>query len=313
MSGSVAYAIVGPTAAGKTKAAFELARRINGEVISVDSRQVYRYLDIGTDKISHSDRRLVPHHLIDIADPDEIFTAADFVARAEAAARRIEGRGKVPVLAGGTPFYFKALEGVMLSESLSKDSAIRAALANEAGSVGMKTLHDRLRAVDPTSAARIHPNDGTRIIRALEIFEITGKSATEYYAERKKIGGGRKIRYFGVACPRELLYERIASRVEAQFHSGYPEEVRWLLGNGYSRNLPALRGFGYRELIDFEEGRISFEDALAGDVRSTKAYARRQMTWFRQFSPIIWYDLSARPIEAVVEEMAGEILRGRSK
>ncbi|MDR1472918.1 MAG: tRNA (adenosine(37)-N6)-dimethylallyltransferase MiaA [Synergistaceae bacterium] len=305
------YAIVGPTAAGKTRAAFELARMIKGEIISVDSRQVYRYLDVGTDKISREKRSTVPHHLIDVADPDEIFTAADFVQRALSAARRIESRGRVPILAGGTPMYFKALEGGLLSESLPRDERLRRELERTAEIEGVRSLHGELSAADPESAARIHPNDRVRIVRALEIFKLSGRSATELYAAQKKIGGERGIAYFGVMSPRESLFERIERRAGEQFRSGYPEEVRWLLDNGYSRDLPALRGFGYRELVDYADGKITLDEALAGDVRSTKAFSRRQMTWFRQFSPILWYDFSETTLEKVAEDMAEKMGRPR--
>jgi tRNA dimethylallyltransferase len=304
------YAIVGPTAVGKTRAAFELAKRIRGEIISVDSRQVYRYLDVGTDKISPQERRVVPHHLIDVADPDEIFTAADFVERALSATARIEGRGRVPILAGGTPMYFKALEGGMLSESLPRDARLREELERAADLNGTVSLHEELARADPESAGRIHPNDRVRIIRALEIFKLSGQSATELYAGRRKIGGERGITYFGITSPRELLSERIERRVSEQFHSGYPEEVRWLLDHGYSRDLPAMRGFGYRELVDYIDGKRTFDEAMAGDVRSTKAFSRRQMTWFRQFSPILWYDFSEMTQEKAVEDMAWRIERG---
>ncbi|MDR1651219.1 MAG: tRNA (adenosine(37)-N6)-dimethylallyltransferase MiaA, partial [Synergistaceae bacterium] len=176
MTGGTLYAVIGPTAAGKTLAAFELARALGGEVISVDSRQVYRYLDVGTDKISVSDRRVVPHHVIDAADPDEVFTAADFVSRASDAARRIAGRGKIPILAGGTPLYYKALEGNMLSEMLPKDEGVRASLENEAAERGLGVLYEELRSADPDSARRIHQNDKFRILRALELYRITGRS-----------------------------------------------------------------------------------------------------------------------------------------
>lgn len=297
------FAIIGPTAVGKTRAAFELARRINGEIISVDSRQVYRYLDVGTDKISRADRLEVPHHLIDIVDPDEVFTAYNFVAAAESAALRITARGKVPILAGGTPMYYKALEGSMLSNDLPHDVSVREDLASFAALHGTRALHDKLVAVDPTSASRIHPNDLLRVSRALEIFTLTGRPASEVYAERAKVGGTRRICYLALSMPRPILYERIEKRVAEQFHSGYPEEVEWLLRNGYRPDLPAMQGFGYRELVKYIAGEMSFEDALAGDIKATKAFARRQQTWFSQFSPMICYDMLKMTLDDIVDDM----------
>ncbi|MDR3254058.1 MAG: tRNA (adenosine(37)-N6)-dimethylallyltransferase MiaA [Synergistaceae bacterium] len=296
------YAIIGPTAVGKTRAGFELAKRLGAEIISVDSRQVYRYLDVGTDKISIEDRKIVPHYLIDVADPDEVFTAADFVMQAEAAIRRVYARGRIPILVGGTPFYYKALAGGVLSKSLPRDESIRVELEEEGDLRGTSTLHERLSIIDPASAARIHPNDRVRIVRALEIHALTGQSATELYAASEKMGSSR-IFYFGFNSPRTLLYERISRRVSEQFSSGYPEEVMRLLDNGYSRDLPALSGFGYRELVLFLDGQMTFDEALQGDIKSTKAFARRQMTWFKQFSPVIWYDLSANSFESTVGDM----------
>lgn len=302
-SNDTIFAIIGPTAVGKTRAAFELARIIGAEIISVDSRQVYRYLDVGTDKISIEERREIPHHLIDVADPDEVFTAFDFVNAAERAADRIIARGKVPILAGGSPMWYKALEGVVLSNSLPHDGSVRKDLEEFASEHGSHALHERLTSVDPISASKIHPNDFIRLSRALEIYTLTGRPASEIYAEQSKAGGSRKITYFALDSPREALYERIEKRVVQQFHSGYPEEVEWLLKNGYGRDLPAMQGFGYRELVKYIDGEMSFEDALAGDVRSTKAFARRQTTWFKQFSPVIWYDTSISTIDLIVKDM----------
>ena len=301
------YAIVGPTAVGKTRVGFELAKRLGAEIISVDSRQVYRYLDVGTDKISAAERRIVPHHLIDVVDPDEVFTAADFVSRTEDAVRRIEARGRTAILAGGTPLYYRALEGRVLSKDLPSDGSLRSLLEEEARALGVEALHERLALLDPPSAARIHPNDRVRIVRALEICQLTGERATEVYNREEKIGGAFPIFYFGIISPRELLYERIERRVAEQFASGYPEEVRWLLEHGYARELPALQGFGYRELVKYLDGEISWEEALAGDIRATKAFSRRQMSWFRHFSPIVWYDLTVLSMNDVVEDMIEKV------
>jgi tRNA dimethylallyltransferase len=305
----VVYAVVGPTAVGKTRAGFELALRVGGEIISADSRQVYRYLDVGTDKISPAERKIVPHHLIDVVDPDEVFTTADFLARAADAILRIRARGRIPLIVGGTPLYYKALEGNLLSENLPKNESVRRDLEGIAETYGADLLHDTLRQVDPETAARIHPNDRVRLVRALELYKLTGKIPSALYAEQKKLGIPQRIVYFGIASPRDVLYRRIETRVSEQFHSGYPEEVRWLLDRGYSRDLPAMQGFGYRELVEYLDGRITFEEALAGDVKATKAFSRRQMTWFRQFSPIVWYDLAEMSMENAVEEMANRIAK----
>jgi tRNA dimethylallyltransferase len=306
----VLYAIIGPTASGKTRAGFELALRINAEIISADSRQVYRYLDVGTDKISREDRRIVLHHLIDVADPDEIFTIGDFLAKANGAIERIRGRGRIPLLVGGTPMYCKALEGNFLSENLPKDEKVRADLEKEAETRGLQSLHKEMFELDPVGTLRIHPNDKVRILRALELFRLTGCSPSELYSDRRKMGIARRIVYFALTLPMEQLYKKIEERAAAQFHSGYPEEVKWLLAHGYSRELPALSGFGYRELVMFLDGSGTFDEALHGDIKSTKAFSRRQMTWFRNFHPILWYDLSQNTMSKVVEDMAVKISSG---
>ncbi|MDR0616066.1 MAG: tRNA (adenosine(37)-N6)-dimethylallyltransferase MiaA [Synergistaceae bacterium] len=307
------YAIIGPTGAGKTSAGFELAKRIGAEIVSVDSRQVYRYLDVGTDKISAEDRKTVPHHLIDVADPDEVFTAAAFVERTRDAIARISSRGKTPLLVGGTPLYYRALEGRLLTESLPKDGNVRKALEREADSEGTPALHGRLAGIDPKGAARIHPNDRVRLVRALELYELTGRAATELYLENSKMGASVELLYFGISQPRPLLYEKIERRVKEQFRSGYVEEVEWLLGNGYQRSLPALRGFGYREIVSCLDGKITLAEAIEGDIRSTKAFARRQDTWFKHFSPVLWYDTSKFPIGREISDMEKIIFEGNFK
>ena len=307
MSGEAVYAIVGPTAAGKTRAAFELARSIGGEIISVDSRQIYRYMDVGTDKISPEERKIVPHHMIDVADPDEIFTAADFVEQAADAVRRVTARGRIPILACGTPMYYKALEGKMLSSGLPCDEKIRAEVKREIAERGSPAMHEELRRADPETAARVHPNDAYRIARALELYRMTGKNATALYGERDKIGG-LNIRYFGIGAPRETLFKKIERRAAEQFDNGYPEEVKWLLDRGYSKELPSMRGFGYRELVMYFDGTMTLEEALDSDIRSTKAFSRRQMTWFKQFSPIVGYDFGETILEETVLDMMRIIL-----
>lgn len=301
------FAVIGPTAAGKTRVSFELAKRIGAEIISVDSRQVYRYLNVGTDKISNEERKIIPHHLIDVADPDEIFTTADFLIHAEEAAERIFERGKIPLLVGGTALYFRAMEGGFLTESLPSDENLRKELEQKAEEIGTSALHSELEGIDPQRASKIHPNDRIRLVRALEIITLTGRSVSEIYQDNKKISCSFDIQYLGVNMPRAELYVKIEKRVREQFSSGYIEEVKWLLDNGYSRSLPALQGFGYREIIDCLDGKITVEEAIESDIRATKIFSRRQMTWFKQFYPIMWYDVSRIPLMDVVCDMEKHI------
>lgn len=301
-------AVIGPTAVGKTAFSLELARRINAEVISVDSRQVYRYLDVGTDKVSPEIRKEILHHLIDVADPDQIFSAADFAEQAADAVNRIRARGRVPMLIGGTPFYYKALTGA-LSEKLPGDAGVRQALDEEIAERGLDALHRELRAVDPVSAARIHEHDPVRITRALEIYRITGKTAAWWYENQEKIVAPYDILYIGLIRDRTVLYKNIETRVRSQFANGYPEEVGWLLAQGYSPKLPALQGFGYRELVAYHQGKCVLEEAILGDIRSTKAFSRRQMTWFKHFKPTTWYDVGALSTRQVLRYAVPRCLR----
>ena len=300
-------AIIGPTAVGKTEFSLALAARLNAEVISVDSRQVYRYLDVGTDKVSREIRREVIHHLIDVVDPDQIYSAADFAEDTEDAVSRIMARGRAPLLIGGTPFYYRALAG-MLSEDLLKDENIRSQLEEEITGRGLPALHQELLEIDPEAGARIHRNDPVRTMRALEIFRITGKNASWWYGRQGKIESPYEILYIGLTRLRANLYRNIERRVKEQFASGYPEEVKWLLDNGYSPSLPALQGFGYRELVRYIGGECTFLEAIEGDIRSTKAFSRRQMTWFKHFEPAVWYDFDEVSKEDALKDVVPRCL-----
>lgn len=306
-------AIIGPTAVGKTQLSLELAEKLNAEIISVDSRQVYRYMDVGTDKVSAETRRRVLHHLIDVADPDEVYDAARFREEAQAAVGRIRKRGRIPLLAGGTMFYYQAFFGDMLSEGLPREEGVRSRLEERARDEGTIPLHAELAAVDPERAGQVHPNDLVRIVRALELFELTGVPPTRLYRERGKLGSSFFPLYIGLDRPRDQLFRRIEERVREQFHSGYPEEVEWLLKMGYDERSPSMQGFGYRELVDWVRGKVSFEEALDGDIRATKLFARRQITWFRKFEPVLWYDVASVGKDRILEEVYVSCLKHLEK
>ena len=301
-------AIIGPTAVGKTEFSLELAERLNAEIISVDSRQVYRYLDVGTDKVSPEIRKKILHHLIDVADPDQIYSAADFASQSSDAIDRIRKRGRIPLLIGGTAFYYKALCGT-LSEDLPKDPAVREELGEEIETRGLSELHNDLMALDPTAGEKIHCNDAVRIIRALEIYRITGKTPSWWYENQVKIDSATDIFYIGLIRERANLYKKIAERVRNQFSNGYPEEVEWLLAQGYSPKLPAMQGFGYKELVAYVQGKCSYEEAIEGDIRATKAFSRKQMTWFKHFEPAIWYDFDKYEMSKALEDVLPRCIR----
>lgn len=295
--------IVGPTAVGKTELSLDIARRFDCEVVSVDSRQVYRHLDIGTDKVSREIRKDIPHHLIDVAGPDQVFSAAAFVETALRAVRDILLRGRTPLLAGGTPFYYQALFEGVLTEEMPRSRSLAEAMEDEWNGGKAKEFLAELESVDPVAAGRIHPNDRRRVLRALEVYRLSGRPISAWYESGPKKKTGLRPLYLGLYRPRESLKERIARRAAAQFASGFPEEVGRLLEMGYHGSHPALQGFGYRELVRYHAGEITLEEALEGDMRSTWVFARRQMTWLRKFAPALWYDVTRSETNDVTRQV----------
>ena len=292
MNRQPAVALIGATAVGKTALSLSVAEKLNAEIISVDSRQVYRYMDVGTDKVSASLRREIPHHLIDIADPDEKFTVSDFAQRASQAVSRIYARKKIPIFVGGTPFYYNALFHAALNENLPSDSDVRGKYEALANSQGAELLHMRLAEVDPDTAERLHKNDVQRVTRALEIFELTGKAPSQIYSEGSKRDYGFDILYIGLSRSREELFRRIEIRLEQEYSSDFPAEVEWLMKNGFDDRYTPLKGLGYKELIDYHRGKLKFDEALEISISRTKAFCRRQQTWFKKFEPALWFDMS---------------------
>lgn len=308
-----AIAIIGPTASGKTDTSLELAEEYDGEIISVDSRQVYRKLDIGTAKATRAERDRIPHHLIDVAEPTERFSASRFVELASAAIAGIRSRGKTLFLAGGTPFYFKALFSGFLTGDLASVSETRSELEAALQREGNLRMYERLRAADPETAARIHPNDSVRLVRALEILAVTGKPPSEVFRSRERMGLEADVLYVGLSRDREELRKRIALRAARQFEEGFPEEVASLLAEGIDERYPCMQGLGYRDLVAFHRGRVSLEEAMERYVKATCAFARRQMTWFSKFEPAVWYDMARSGQESLREGIRvkiGEHLRG---
>ena len=285
-------ALIGATAVGKTALSLSVAEKLNAEIISVDSRQVYRNMDVGTDKVTQSLRREIPHHMIDISDPDEKFTVSDFAERASKAASRIYARRKLPVFVGGTPFYYNALFHASLNEDLPSDDDVRGKYEALANSQGAELLHMRLAEVDPATAEKLHKNDVQRVTRALEIWDLTGKAPSQIYSEGSKRDYGFDVLYIGLSRSRQELFERIEIRLEQEYHSGFPEEVEWLMKNGFDDRYTPLKGLGYKELIDYHRGKLKLDEALEISISRTKAFCRRQQTWFKKFEPAIWFDMS---------------------
>jgi tRNA dimethylallyltransferase len=273
----------GPTASGKTAVGIELARRLNAEIISLDSMAVYRGMDIGTAKPSLAERRDAPHHLLDVVDPDEEYCLARYVADAERASEAIRARGKTPLFVGGTPLYLKSLLRGIFSGPPA-DWAFRRRLLAIAASEGSISLHARLTEVDPASALRLHPSDTRRVIRALEVWEKTGQSITSLQQQFAHARAAKECRVFVLDWPREELVARIDSRVEAMFSQGLVGEVRGLLDRYPTLSHTATQAVGYREVLEHLSGLHNLIETIDLVKLRTRQFAKRQRTWFRGLS-----------------------------
>ena len=290
--------VLGPTAVGKSRVAVDLALRFGGEVISGDSIQVYRGFDIGADKPTAESRRGVPHHLVDIVGPEVQFTAADFVREALAAARDIAARSRVPVVAGGTGLYLKALLDGLFPEP-GRDPAVRAALEAEAREKGLDVLFRRLEAVDPDYARKVRDRDRVRIVRALEVHAATGRPISEHFRATESPVKGRTVVRLGLRLEREELRRRIGDRVDRMFERGFVDEVRGLLARGIPETAPAFRALGYGHVLRHLRGEIGRAEAAELTKTDTRQYAKRQMTWFRKMDGVAWFSPEDR---AALEE-----------
>lgn len=281
--------VQGATASGKSALALELAERFGGEIVNADSMQVYRGMDIGTAKPSREDRQRVPHHLYDIVDPDVNFTAADFREHAARAIEEIERRGKRAILVGGTGLYIRVLTQGLV-DSPGGDEDVRRTLEDRARREGLESLHRRLAEVDPATAARLHPNDGVRIIRALEVFLLTGRPLSDFHEKHRFSDTPYRCLKLGISVERELLYQRVEERVDWMIAEGLVDEVRGLLAAGHHGTHKAMGSIGYREVCAHLAGEYPLEEAVRLIKQSTRQYAKRQLTWFRRDSEIIWVE-----------------------
>jgi len=294
--------LTGPTAVGKSELALELAGLLEGEILAVDSMQVYRRMDIGTAKPTPTERSLVPHHLIDLYDPDQPFSAALYAELFQQAAAAVSGRGHLPIMVGGTGLYIRAAVRPFLFPEIGSQPEIRARLAALSATLGRAELHHRLAAVDPVAAVRIHPNDSRRVIRALEVFEATGRPISAWQQEHTQPSLFDPV-FICLTRDRADLYRRIENRVDRMIADGFVGEVRSLLAAGYGRGLPAMQGLGYRELAAYLAGECSLPQATAEIKRLTRNYAKRQLTWFRHEPGLTWYDLSVLSSDTVRREI----------
>ena len=315
---SLLLVLCGPTAVGKTELSLRIAEQFACEIIGVDSMQVYRYMDIGTAKPSPEERARIPHHLIDIVDPDENYTLGTFVRDAESAIRTIAARDRIPLLAGGTGLYFKGLFNGVFDEDFLKTAiqgrpekkTIKEKLRRRLAREGSKALHMELAAIDPSSARRIHPNDVQRTLRGLEIFYATGIPWSEHLASRDINKNRYQVLKIGLTRPRKELYARIDLRVGRMAEHGLLAEVQRLLEMGYEKNLKSMQSIGYRHMINFIDGRWSWDETLEFLARDTRHYAKRQYTWFNKDPDIIWHDVD-KP-ENILEEINRFLIKNTS-
>ncbi len=294
--------LLGPTAVGKTEIAIQLAQHLDAEIVSVDSRQIYRQMDVGTAKPTPQEQQAARHHLIDCVDISQPFSVADYQSLADAAITDIQNRGKQVLLVGGAGLYFRAVvDG--LFEGPAANPSIRKRLEQEASQQGVDVLHNRLRTCDPESADRIHPNNLIRVIRALEVYELTGIPMSEHQQQWQSENQRYPFNAFGLTLPRELLYHRIEQRVDIMLANGLITEVESLLTAGYSRETYALQSFGYRELIEYLDGKCTYVEAIKQLKQNTRRFAKRQLTWFRKDTRIEWIDRDSTPdvVEYILE------------
>jgi len=294
--------LIGPTAVGKTALSLALAERFSCEIVGLDSMQIYRHMDIGTAKANLEERARVPHHLIDVADPDEEYHVARYVADAAEACRQIIARGNRPLLAGGTGLYLKGLlEG--LFEIPAVPEAVRVGLGQRLAEEGRGALFAELSRCDPESAARIHANDTHRLLRALEIFQATGRPWSEHLHKQQAQPALANVLLLGLLCEREALYERINLRVDRMVEEGLLGEVEKLLAMGYDPGLKSMQSIGYRHMLQYIQGQWGWDEALNLLARDTRRYAKRQMTWFGNDPQIRWFaPTDTAPIFECVEE-----------
>ncbi|HTG70530.1 MAG TPA: tRNA (adenosine(37)-N6)-dimethylallyltransferase MiaA [Candidatus Udaeobacter sp.] len=282
--------LIGPTAVGKTRMSLDIAKAWNAEIISGDSMQVYRGMDIGTAKIPLEEREGIPHHLIDICNPEEAYSAADFQAGATRAIEQIAERGKLPFIVGGTGLYVESVCYQFQFADIGSDEAFRQEQERFAAEHGAEALHERLAAIDPPAGERLHPNDLRRVIRALEVYHLTGQTFSEQQAGQTK-ESPYELCIIGLTMDRAELYRRIEQRVDLMMEQGLVEEVRQLLERDLPPAAVAMQGLGYKEIADYLRGNCSLEAAVERLKRDTRRFAKRQLSWFRHMNDIHWIDM----------------------
>ena len=283
--------VAGPTAVGKTDISIRLAKKVGGEIISADSMQVYRHMDIGSAKVTKEEMLGVPHHLIDVLEPTEEFNVVIFQKMAKQALAGIYERGHIPIIAGGTGFYIQALVYDIDFMENDSDCGLRTELEQTAAKMGAEHMHQMLQDIDPVAAEQIHANNVKRVIRAIEFYKMTGKRISEHNETEKKRKSPYHFFYYVLNTDREILYNRIEKRVDQMVKEGLIEEVESLANMGCNRNMLSMQGLGYKEILDYLEGKCSLEEAIYTLKRDTRHFAKRQITWFKREKNVRWLNL----------------------
>lgn len=300
--------LTGPTAVGKTALSIKMAQQINGQMISADSMQVYRHMDIGTAKISIEEMQGIPHYLIDVLEPTEEFNIVRFQQMAKAALEQIYAAGAIPIVVGGTGFYIQSLLYDIQFEESNEDTGYRDALQQLATDRGPEYLHRLLAEVDPAAASGIHAHNVKRVIRALEFYHQTGTRISEHNEEQRKRTSPYQFLYFVLNDDRQVLYARIDQRIDQMLEAGLVTEVRMLKDMGCTRDMVSMQGLGYKEILDYLEGRCTLDDAIYILKRDTRHFAKRQLTWFRREPDVIWLNRTDYPDDtAILQDMLNRI------
>lgn len=300
------FILAGPTAVGKTEISIKLAQKLNGEIISADSMQIYKCMDVGSAKISFEEMRGVPHHLIDIIEPSEEFSVAEFKERAESAIEDISNKNKLPMLVGGTGFYINSLIYNYSFARTNKDEEYRDYLTKLSDEKGNEYVHNLLKDIDEESYNKLYPNDLKRVIRALEVYKVSGKPMSEFKAEQNVLDIPYNVHYFVLNMDRQKLYNRINQRVDIMFENNLIDEVIKLKEMGYNSNMQSMKGIGYKEVLYYLNGEISLNEAIEMIKQGSRNYAKRQLTWFRKDPRVTWInkdDFSSD--DEIVEYIAG--------
>ncbi|MDD6793950.1 MAG: tRNA (adenosine(37)-N6)-dimethylallyltransferase MiaA [Clostridiaceae bacterium] len=300
--------IAGPTGVGKTELSINLAKKLNGEIISADSMQIYEYMDIGSAKITLDEMDGVKHHMIDIIKPDKEFSVSEFKDGGEEAIKEIVSKNKLPMIVGGTGLYINSLTCNMNFSKTDKDESYRDELEKLANEKGNEFIHNMLKEIDPISFKEIHPNNRKRVIRALEVYKLTGNPFSSYNAGESFYDSNYDIHYYVLTMNREKLYERINKRVDIMMEKGLLDECIKLKNMGYTSSMQSMQGIGYKEILFHLEGKISLEEAIDMIKQGSRNYAKRQLTWFRRDPRAIFLDKDVLSEDEIINKIVDDML-----